>query len=118
MINIYGDIEILLARTDEIKQPKRRETLIENAENARISLRLVTLDANVPFKETPDEFAVHEPEPQELIAFLKAMEFGSITRRDAGSYSVNRQGPVPASARANPSCPALATAAGSTTDQQ
>ena len=88
LINIYGDIEILLARTDEIKQPKRRETLIENAENARISLRLVTLDANVPFKETPDEFAVHEPEPQELIAFLKAMEFGSITRRVAAHFGM------------------------------
>jgi DNA polymerase I len=88
LINIYGDIETLLARTDEIKQPKRRETLIENAENARISLRLVTLDANVPFKETPDEFAVHEPEPQELIAFLKAMEFGSITRRVAAHFGM------------------------------
>jgi DNA polymerase-1 len=88
LINTYGDIETLLARTDEIKQPKRRETLIENAENARISLRLVTLDTNVPLKEMPDEFAVHEPEPQELIAFLKAMEFGSITRRVAAHFGM------------------------------
>jgi DNA polymerase-1 len=88
LINIYGDIETLLSKTGEIKQNKRRETLIENAENARLSLRLVTLDVNVPFKEKPDEFAVHEPEPRELIAFLKAMEFGSITRRVAAHFEI------------------------------
>ncbi len=88
LINAYGDIETLLARVNEIKQPKRRETLIENADNARISLKLVTLDANVPFKEKPDEFAVHEPEPKELIAFLKAMEFGTITRRVAAHFEI------------------------------
>ncbi|HMH66184.1 MAG TPA: DNA polymerase I [Rhizomicrobium sp.] len=88
LINIYGDIETLLSKTSEIKQNKRRETLIENAENARVSLKLVTLDINVPFKEKPDEFAVQEPEPKELIAFLKAMEFGSITRRVAAHFSI------------------------------
>src|SRR5471032_3211253 len=88
LINIYGDIEALLAKVNEIKQPKRRETLIENAENARISLKLVTLDINVPYKEKPDEFAVHEPEPRELIAFLKAMEFGSITRQVAAHFEI------------------------------
>ena len=44
LINQYGDLETLLKRAGEIKQHKRRETLIENAENARISLKLVTLD--------------------------------------------------------------------------
>ncbi len=61
LINEYGDLETLLRRAGEIKQPKRRETLIENSENARISLRLVTLDLNVPVKEPIDEFAVREP---------------------------------------------------------
>ncbi|MDB5734642.1 MAG: polymerase [Alphaproteobacteria bacterium] len=89
LINLYGDLETLLARAGEIKQPKRRETLIENAENARISLKLVTLDDSVPFKETPDEFAVHEPDCKDLIAFLKAMEFGSITRRVAAHFNVD-----------------------------
>ena len=56
LINHYGDVETLLKRAGEIKQPKRRETLIENAENARISLKLVTLDDNVPLPEEPDEF--------------------------------------------------------------
>src|SRR5258706_7761302 len=88
LINQYGDLETLLKRAGEIKQNKRRETLIENAENARISFKLVTLDINVPFKEKPDEFAVHEPDCKELIAFLKAMEFGSITRRVAAHYNV------------------------------
>jgi len=88
LINQYGDLETLLKRAGEIKQNKRRETLIENAENARISFKLVTLDVNVPFKETPDEFAVHEPDCKELIAFLKAMEFTSITKRVAAHFEV------------------------------
>jgi DNA polymerase-1 len=88
LINLYGDVETLLSRAGEIKQNKRRETLIENAENARISLRLVTLDGNVPLKEQPAEFAVHQPDPKELIAFLKAMEFGSITKRVAAHFEI------------------------------
>ena len=88
LIGTYGDIETLIARAAEIKQNKRRETIIENAENARISLRLVTLDDKVPLKEQPDEFAVREPEPKELIGFLKAMEFNSIVRRAAAHFEV------------------------------
>jgi DNA polymerase-1 len=88
LINIYGDLETLLKRAGEIKQNKRRETLIENAENARISLKLVILDVNVPVKEKPDEFAVREPDCKELIAFLKAMEFTSITKRVAAHFEV------------------------------
>ncbi len=89
LIGQYGDIENLLKRAGEIKQNKRRETLIENAENARISLKLVTLELNVPVKETPDEFAVHEPDARELIAFLKAMEFSTITRRVAAHFQID-----------------------------
>ncbi|MEO8302261.1 MAG: 5'-3' exonuclease H3TH domain-containing protein, partial [Rhizomicrobium sp.] len=88
LINQYGDLETLLKHASEIKQNKRRETLIENAENARLSLKLVTLDAHVPFKEKPDEFAVHEPDSKDLIAFLKAMEFTSITKRVAAHFEV------------------------------
>jgi len=88
LIATYGDVETLLKRAGEIKQNKRRETLIENAENARISLRLVTLDDKVPLKEQPDEFAVHEPEPKDLIAFLKGMEFTTITKRVASHFGV------------------------------
>ncbi len=88
LINQYGDLETLLAKAGEIKQPKRRETLIENAENARISKRLVTLDDHAKFPEGPETFAVHEPEPATLIAFLKGMEFNSITKRVATHFGV------------------------------
>jgi DNA polymerase-1 len=88
LINQYGDLETLLARAGEIKQNKRRESIIEQAENARISLRLVTLDDHVPLKEQPAEFAVHEPEPKELIGFLKAMEFSSIVKRVAAHFEI------------------------------
>jgi len=88
LINAYGDLETLLKRAGEIKQNKRRESLIEQAENARISFKLVTLDANVPIKEHPHEFAVHEPDCKDLLGFLKAMEFTSITKRVAAHYEV------------------------------
>ena len=51
-------------------------------------MKLVTLDDKVPLTEKPDDFAVHEPDCKELIAFLKAMEFGSITRRVAAHFHV------------------------------
>jgi DNA polymerase I len=79
----YGDLETLLFRAGEIKQPKRREALIENAEKARISRQLVLLDDKVKLEVPLDELAVHEPDPRKLIAFLKAMEFSALTRRVA-----------------------------------
>ena len=83
LIADYGDLETLLARAAEIKQPKRREALIENAEKARISRQLVLLDDHVKLDVPLDELAVHEPDPRKLIAFLKAMEFSTLTRRVA-----------------------------------
>jgi DNA polymerase-1 len=88
LINQYGDLETLLQKAGEIKQPKRRETLIENAENARISRKLVTLDDRAPLPEGPEHFAVHEPEPQALIAFLRGMEFNTVTRRVAAHFGI------------------------------
>jgi DNA polymerase-1 len=79
----YGDLETLLARAPEIKQPKRREALIENAEKARISRKLVLLDDRVKLDVPLDDLAVHEPDSRKLIAFLKAMEFSTLTRRVA-----------------------------------
>jgi DNA polymerase-1 len=79
----YGDLETLLLRAGEIKQPKRREALIENAEKARISRKLVLLDDKVKLDVPLDELAVHEPDARKLIAFLKAMEFATLTRRVA-----------------------------------
>src|SRR5947209_5426489 len=79
----YGDLETLLLRASEIKQPKRREALIDNAEKARISRQLVLLDDKVKLDVPLDELAVHEPDPRKLLAFLKAMEFSTLTRRVA-----------------------------------
>ncbi|TAI62448.1 DNA polymerase I [Bradyrhizobium sp. Leo170] len=79
----YGDLESLLTRAGEIKQPKRREALVENAEKARISRQLVLLDDKVELEVPLDDLAVHELDPRRLIAFLKAMEFSTLTRRVA-----------------------------------
>lgn len=79
----YGDLEQLLFRATEIKQPKRREALIEHAEKARISRQLVLLDDKVELDVPLDDLAVHEPDARKLVAFLKAMEFTTLTRRVA-----------------------------------
>src|SRR6201996_1895876 len=79
----YGDLEQLLFRATEIKQPKRREALIENAEKARISRQLVLLDDKVALDVPPDDLAVQEPDARKLIAFLKHMEFSTLTKRVA-----------------------------------
>src|SRR5690606_7236680 len=75
--------ETLLARASEIKQEKRRQTLIDNAELARISKQLVTLDQNVDLDVPVEDLAVQEPDYKRLIAFCKAMEFTTLTRRVA-----------------------------------
>ena len=83
LIGEYGDLETLLKRAGEIKQEKRRQSLIDNAENARLSKKLVTLDDRVKLDVPIGDLAVHEPDYKRLIAFLKAMEFTSLTRRVA-----------------------------------
>jgi len=88
LINTYGDLETLLKRAGEIKQPKRRETLMENADKAILSQRLVLLDDHAKLRQTPEVFAVREPNPSELIGFLKSMEFNSLTKRAAAHYGV------------------------------
>jgi DNA polymerase-1 len=83
LIGEYGDLETLLARAGEIKQEKRRQALIENAEQARLSKKLVTLDDRVELDVPLAELAVHQPDYKRLIAFLKAMEFTTLIRRVA-----------------------------------
>ena len=78
LINEYGDLETLLERAGEIKQPKRRENLINEAELARISRRLVTLRDDVPVTEELSSFAVREPKRDELLAFLNEQGFKSM----------------------------------------
>ncbi len=83
LIGEYGDLETLLARAAEIKQPKRRESLIQFAEQARISRRLVELECNVPLDHAIDSLGVRPVNGEMLIAFCKALEFGTLTRRVA-----------------------------------
>jgi DNA polymerase I len=89
LIGEYGDLETLLARAGEIKQQKRRETLIENADNARLSKILVTLDTKVPLEVPLDDLAVHALDARRLVAYLKAMEFSALVRRVADVYKVD-----------------------------
>ena len=84
----YGDLETLLARAGEIKQEKRRQSLIDHADKARLSKKLVTLDQNVALDVPVEDLAVHEPDYKRLIAFLKAMEFSTLTRRVAEKGSI------------------------------
>ncbi|WDR06884.1 DNA polymerase I [Devosia rhodophyticola] len=84
LITTYGDLENLLAHAHEIKQNKRREKLIENAENARISKRLVTLEQQVPVELTLDALLREPISGAKLVPFLKAMEFNTILKRIAG----------------------------------
>src|ERR1700733_8345794 len=89
LIGEYGDLETLLKRASEIKQDKRRQTLIDNADKARLSKKLVTLDDKVKLDVPIGDLAVHEPDHKRLIAFLKAMEFSSLTRRVAEFSSID-----------------------------
>ena len=81
LLDEYGDLDTLLARAGEIKQPKRRETLIENADQIRLSRRLVTLVCDVPAPEPISDFVVRDPDPATLSAFLDEMEFRTLARR-------------------------------------
>lgn len=81
LIGEYGDLDTLLARAGEIKQPKRRETLIEFADQIRLSRRLVTLDCEAPAPEPISDFAVRDPDPEALADFLDRMEFRSLRNR-------------------------------------
>lgn len=81
LINTYGDLETLLARAGEIKQPKRRETLQTNAEKARISYQLVKLKDDVPLELGLDDLKLGPVEWPKLSAFLNEMEFRTLTSR-------------------------------------
>ncbi len=84
LIADYGDLETLLSRVSEIKQPKRRQSLIDNAELARVSHHLVTLKRDVPVEFPIADFVRQPLEPAKLFPFLKALEFNSFARRIGG----------------------------------
>ena len=94
LINEYGDLDTLLSRAGEIKQPKRREKLLENADKARMSRELVTLKQDVPVELALEASAVREPKPEVLLAFLQKMEFNSLTKRVADKLGVEQPAPL------------------------
>ncbi|WP_299147303.1 DNA polymerase I [uncultured Tateyamaria sp.] len=88
LINEYGDLDGLLDRAGEIKQPKRRETLIEHADQIRLSRRLVQLDAEMELDFTLDDLEVRDPIPDQLMPFLAEMEFRTLTKRISDQLGV------------------------------
>ena len=101
LIHEYGDLDTLLARAGEIKQPKRREKLIEFADQARISRLLVTLKTDVPVLVEIQEAGVQEPDAGALLSFLRLMEFNSLTKRIAEGLGVEAPPPLEASVGAS-----------------
>jgi DNA polymerase-1 len=91
LIAEYGDLDTLLARAGEIKQPKRRETLTnpEVVEKVRISRQLVQLVRNVEVEVPLDETGLVKPDGRRLIAFFKALEFSTITKKVGELYGVD-----------------------------
>ena len=96
LINEYGDLETLLERAGEIKQPKRRESLQTFADQARLSKRLVTLDDHVPLDVPLDDLAMRDRDGPLLIAFCKTLEFTALTRRVAEATGTDIDAVAPA----------------------
>ncbi|MEM8956542.1 MAG: DNA polymerase I [Pseudomonadota bacterium] len=92
LINDFGDVETLLSRAEEVKQPKRRQTLIDHADQIRISKQLVQLDCDMVLDFTLDDLEVRDPDAETLLSFLTSMEFRTITQRVANR--LNAEVPV------------------------
>ena len=89
LIAEFGDLDALLARAEEIKQPKRRENLVNFAEQARISRDLVTLRRDAPMPVALTDMARAAPVAENLVGFLKAMEFTTLTGRLAERFGID-----------------------------
>ena len=83
LINEYGDLDGVLARAEEIKQPKRRQSLIEHADLARVSRELVTLKDDVPVEQSLDDLNLREPEADILLGFMAEMGLERLAGRIA-----------------------------------
>jgi DNA polymerase I len=94
LINEYGDLDTLLIHAGEIKQAKRRERLMEFASQAKLSRELVRLKQDVPVMVPVEQLGLRDPNPDELLAFLREMEFTSLTKRIAEGLGVSAPPPV------------------------
>ena len=81
LLNEYGDLETLLERCDEIPQKGRREKMMANIDNARVSLELVTLKTDVDVEVDLEDLAVTDPDTEQLFDFLEEMSFRTLTAR-------------------------------------
>ncbi|MDK1492420.1 DNA polymerase I [Sinorhizobium sp. 7-81] len=91
LLEEYGDLDTLLARAGEIKQQKRRESIIANAELARLSRQLVTLKNDTPLDVPLEDLRLEPQNGPKLIAFLKTMEFNTLTRRVAAATDTDAE---------------------------
>ena len=89
LINEYGDLDAVLARAEEIKQPKRRQSLIDEADEARLSRRLVTLMDEVPLTEDLSTFAVQPRTAETLLPFLVQQGFKSLLKAAEAQFGVS-----------------------------
>ncbi|MEO0930561.1 MAG: 5'-3' exonuclease H3TH domain-containing protein, partial [Pseudomonadota bacterium] len=99
LINEYGDLENLLDRAEEIKQPKRRQTLIDHRAQIELSKKLVQLDCSMTLDFGLDDLEVKEPDADVLMGFLAEMEFRTVTKRIAEKLGVEApviEAPAPA----------------------
>jgi DNA polymerase I len=112
LINEYGDLETLLARAGEIKQPKRREALQQNAELARISRKLVELRHDVPTPAEPESFDKRKPDPNVLLPWLEQQGFKSLLQRFRGELGEATEPVAPAAPPVQPALPAPSPTAG------
>ncbi|QFS84554.1 DNA polymerase I [Roseivivax sp. THAF40] len=83
LINEFGSLEELLDRAEEIKQPKRRETLIEKRDQIELSKKLVQLDCDMELPFTLEDLEARDPDADALLGFLAEMEFRSLSKRVA-----------------------------------
>ena len=92
LINEYGSLEELLDRAGEIKQPKRRESLVDNRAQIELSKQLVQLECDMELDFSIEDLEVRDPDPQELLGFVAQMEFRTLSKRLAEKLGV--QAPV------------------------
>lgn len=102
LITEYGSLEELLNRTADIKQPKRRESLEQNAEAARMSKKLVTLSDQVPVPQAIETLVPEHPFSQRLVDFLEAQGFKSLAARMAQKSLTTPPAPIASSSAATP----------------
>ena len=91
LINKYKDLDTLLNKASEIKQNKRRETLLENKEKALLSKKLVTLKSNVPVKDELSSFILKDVNKEILFNFLREMEFNRLLNQAISFYGENSE---------------------------